>query len=163
MGLPQSVRDLARRGFSPIEDIVLAVLRAGLSDVPVLSMIPSKMYVPQVFIRRNHGMGDWHGDYRFVDFARITVDTFTHDATGLEGGDLQGALLQEAIRQVLYQAQRTNWYDPSLGSIKTVRMVSEPSRVTDWATSAGPVQYADLPSEWTRYESTYKITIRKPR
>lgn len=155
--LPQSVLDLVEN--KPVEDMLLAILRAGLPDVPVFSLIPEKP--PEIFIlvRRAPGIGDWSGDPRFTDTGRFDVHTYTGDPDG----DWKGATLQEAIRVVLRNAWLGKFSSPELGSVIEIQMTSEPGRQTDWATSAGPVQYADLPTGFWRYEATYAIHIRKPR
>ncbi len=51
---------------------------------------------------------------------------------------------------------------PGRGHLTRVQMTSAPRRVTDWATATGPVQYADLPTGVWRYETQYRIGIRKP-
>lgn len=155
--LPQSVLDLIEN--RPVEDVLLAVLRAGLPDVPIFSYIPETALPFFVLVRRLSGLGDWDGDQRgFVDEGRFAVHAFTQDPDG----DWKGAVLSEAVRVVLRNAWLKHWSSPELGSVIRIQMHQEPSRVTDWATSAGPVQYADLPTGYWRYESTYSIQIRTP-
>jgi hypothetical protein len=155
--LPQSVLDLVE--LSPVEEILLVILRDGLPDVPVYSQIPKN--APPTFItaRRMPGLGTWEGDPRFIDAGRFYVHTFTSDPDG----DAKGALLSEAVRVVLRNAWLEHRNLPGLGSIVSIKMNSEPSRKTDWATATGPVQYADLPTGYWRYESQYEIRVRKPR
>jgi hypothetical protein len=64
------------------------------------------------------------------------------------------------VRTVLRTAWLEHWHFPGLGSVIQIDMQHEPSRRADWATSAGPVQYADLPHGYWRYESSYLIQIR---
>lgn len=155
--LPLSVLSLVE--LSPVEDILLSILREGLPDVPIFSLIPED--APPVFLiaRRLHGMGQWNGDARFTDSGRFFVHTFTSDPDG----DEKGALLSEAVRVVLRDAWLSHKNVPGLGSVISIQMLSEPSRKTDWATASGPVQFADLPTGFWRYETTYEIKIRKPR
>lgn len=156
--LPQSVLDLIEN--NPVEDVLLAILRAGLPDSAVYSSIPEKTPPHFVLVRRLPGLGEWDGDQRgFVDDGRFAVHAFTQDPDG----DWKGAILSEAVRVVLRNAWLNHWNEPDLGSVIRVHMIQEPSRVTDWATSAGPVQYADLPTGYWRYQSTYDIQIRTPR
>jgi hypothetical protein len=155
--LPQSVLDLIE--FSPVEDLLLEVLRAGLPDVPVYSLIPKDAPDLFVLVRRMAGMGGWSGDQRFTDAGRFFINTFTVDPDG----DAKGAQLSEAIRVVLRDAWLSNYTSPDYGSIIRIEMSQEPARRTDWATSSGPVQFADLPTGFWRYETTYTIKIRKPR
>lgn len=155
--LPQSVLDLVE--FSPIEDILLTLLRDGLPDVPVYSLIPKAAPPTFILVRRMPGMGGWRGDPRFTDAGRFFVNTFTHDPDG----DQKGALLSEAVRVVLRDASLNHVVVPGRGSIISIEMSQEPARKTDWATSSGPVQFADLPTGFWRYETTYLINVRKPR
>jgi hypothetical protein len=155
--LPQSVLDLVE--LSPVEDILLTILRDGLPDVPIVSLIAEDPPPMFVLVRRLHGMGDWDGDPRFTDSGRFFIHTFTEDPDG----DEKGALLSEAVRVVLRNAWLAHRNVPGRGSVINIKMLSEPSRKTDWATASGPVQYADLPTGFWRYESTYQINVRKPR
>ena len=155
--LPASVLALVEN--APVEDVLLAILRQGLPEIPVYSLIPESPPPHFILVRRLSGMGDWSGDPRFTDTGRFFVHTFTQDPDG----DWKGAVLSEAIRVVMRTAWLEHWGFPELGSVIEIHMTTEPSRKTDWATSAGPVQYADLPTGYWRYESAYKIQIRKPR
>lgn len=155
--LPASVLNLIEN--RPIEDMLLAILRKGLPDVPINSLIAE--HPPPFFViaRKMPGMGGWSADARFTDKGRFYIHTFTQDPDG----DWKGAVLSEAVRVVLRTAWLEHWSFPGLGSITEIQLEAEPGRVTDWATSAGPVQYADLPTGFWRYQSIYSIEIRKPR
>ncbi|UZJ23713.1 hypothetical protein RHODO2019_10890 [Rhodococcus antarcticus] len=142
----------------PVEDILLAVLREGLPDIEVVSLIADAPPPTFILVRRLPGLGDWSGDPRFTDFGRFFVNTFTADPDG----DEKGALLSEAARVVLRNAWLAHRSYPGLGSITSIRMAIEPSRRTDWATSSGPVQYADLPTGFWRYDTQYQIKVRRP-
>lgn len=155
--LPQSVLDLVEN--KPVEDMLLAILRKGLPDTPIVSLIPEQPPAHFIVARRMPGMGGWDADARFTDQGRFYIHTFTQDPDG----DWKGAILSEAVRVVMRTAWLEHWSFPGLGSVIEIEMTNEPSRVTDWATSAGPVQYADLPTGFWRYESNYTIQIRKPR
>lgn len=157
LGLPQSVLDLVE--LSPVEDILLTILRQDLPDVPIVSLVPDD--IPQFFVlvRRITGMGNWQGDSRFTDEARFIINTLTADPDG----DEKGALLSEAVRVVLRNAWLAHRVIPGKGSVIKIEMTSEPSRQTDWTSSSGPVQYADLPTGYWRYSTTYQIQVRKPR
>lgn len=155
--LPDSVLDLIEN--VPVEDIILAVLRSGLPDTDIFSYVPAHPPSHFILVRRLAGLGEWDGDQRFTDEGRFAIQTYTQDPDG----DWKGAVLSEAVRVVLRNASLSHWRDPELGSVIEIRLIQEPSRVTDWATSAGPVQYADLPTGYWRYESSYSIKTRKPR
>lgn len=155
MVLPLSVR--RRAEFTPAEDFMLRILREGLPEVRVQSLIPLDATYPMVVVRRTANFGDWEGDSRFIDVAHIDVQCFTEDPDG----DADGAILSEAVRCVLRDAVGT--VIPGYGTFAKCRMTDDPRRVTDWATSTGPVQYADLPTGVWRYETGYRVSFRKPR
>ncbi|MFJ1932620.1 hypothetical protein ACIOGZ_08070 [Kitasatospora sp. NPDC088160] len=156
-GLPDHVRALAE--LSPVEDLLLAVLREGLPGVPVQTLISLHQQFPLVLVRRDPTWGEWQGDTRFTDAARVVVHTFAPDPDG----DEDAAILGEAVRVVLRDAWLKQQVYPRLGHIIRVDMNSAPRRAADWATATGPVQYADLPTGVTRYEAIYDIQIRRPR
>lgn len=156
-GVPERIRALAE--LSPVEDILLAVLRDGLPGVAVNSLIAANQRFPLVLARRAPHFGEWAGDTRFLDSADVTIHTFAADPNG----DEDAAVLAEAVRVVLRDAWLGHASVPGRGHITRVQMTSAPRRVTDWATASGPVQYADLPTGVWRYETAYRIEIRKPR
>src|SRR5881392_2279790 len=157
--LPDSVLALVEN--KPIEDLLLAILRRGLPDTPAYSLIPEDPEPHFVTARKVPGFGNWEkqGDPRFVDFARFVIMCFTRDPDG----DLKGAQLSDAVRVVLRTAWLEHWSFDGLGSVIEIEMWQEPSRRADWATSVGPIQYADLPTGYWRYETNYTIKVRKPR
>lgn len=155
--LPESVYQL--RQFPAVEDLVLLILRAALPDVPVYTLVPEKTDLfPFVLVRADYDPGNWKGDHRFLDRSMIAVHTFTEDPDG----DDQGAVLSEAIRVILANFMRNPVKPDGSEAIRKIRMTSRPRRVPDWATSQGPVQYADLPTGAYRYESLYRVTFRRP-
>lgn len=156
LDLPITVLELAE--FSPVEDLVLAILRADLAEIPSYSLIPQDPPSAFLLVRRTPNLGDWNGDERFVDSGRFIIHALTSDPDG----DEKGAVLSEAVRVVLRNAGRAKRVIPGKGAITSIRMTGEPQRKTDWADSAGPVQFADLPTGFWRYESTYVIEARKP-
>ncbi|WP_436739928.1 hypothetical protein [Streptomyces sp. BBFR102] len=156
-GLPPEIRALAE--LSPVEDLMLAVLRKGLPGIQVRSLIAKGQTFPLVIARRDPSFGIWGGDARFLDAARVGINVLCEDPDG----DQDAAILSEAVRVVLRDAWLSQTVYPGLGHITRVDLASAPRRQTDWATSTGPVQYADLPTGVWRYESTYDIEIRKPR
>lgn len=156
-GLPDEIKALAE--LSPVEDILLPVLRAGLPGIRVQSLIAKDQKFPLVLVRRAPDMGEWQGDPRFTDQAIVFVHTFCEDPDG----DEDAAILAEAVRIVLRDAADNNVVVPGRGHFTYVEMTSAPRRVTDWATATGPVQYADLPTGVWRYETQFEIGVRKPR
>lgn len=156
LDLPASIRSKVE--LSPVEDLLLLALREAFPDVRIRTLIPDLDRVPFIQVRRVPGANFWHGDTRFVDEGRIQINTFTKDPDG----DTKGALFSEAVRVALREAWEKHFFHPDLGAITRVKMEIEPSRKSDWATATGPVQYADLPTGHWRYETTYRVRIRKP-
>ncbi|MEU6959593.1 hypothetical protein [Streptomyces chrestomyceticus] len=156
-GIPDHIKALAE--LSPVEDLLLAVLREGLPGIRVKSLIDQHETFPLVLVRRDPSFGEWAGDTRFTDAARVAVHTFAPDPNG----DEDAAVLGEAVRVVLRDAWLKNRGVPGRGHITRVDLNSPPRRASDWATATGPVQYADLPTGVWRYEAVYDVYIRKPR
>lgn len=152
--MPQSVLDLIE--MSPVEDLLLGLLPSKLPDVKFNTLIEPEQAFPFVLIRCGGSWGNWAGDQRFLDAAQVEVHTF---AVGVNA-DEDAAKLAEAIRVILRDS--VNVVVPQRGHITDIQMTSRPTRVTDWSTSSGPVQYANLPSGVYRYQTEYHLIIRKP-
>ncbi|QXE37122.1 hypothetical protein KQY30_25790 [Streptomyces sp. GMY02] len=156
-GVPDHIKALAE--LSPVEDLLLSILRDRLPGIRVKSLVDQHEMFPLVLIRRDPSFGAWSGDTRFTDAARVVINCFAQDPDG----DEDAAILSEAVRVVLRDAWLNNVAVPGRGHITRVDMNSSPRRASDWATATGPVQYANLPTGVWRYESIYDIQIRKPR
>lgn len=159
LNLPAAITDLAE--MTPLEDVALRVLRDAMPGVPVRSLIELKQAAIGRFfilIRRIPAWGVWDGDERFIDRGDLAVHVFAKDPDA----DEVGAVVSEACRVALRNsARRRDWY-PDLGGLLNVRLIEEPVRKTDWATSSGPVQFADLPAGYQRYEARYGLWVRLP-
>jgi hypothetical protein len=155
-GIPPAVRALAE--LSPIEDILLFLLRDALPGVHVQSLIAANQRFPLVLPRRQPQFGAWDADPRFTDSADVAIHTFAEDPDG----DEDAAILAEAVRVALRDAWLGHKPVPGRGHLTRVELTSAPRRGTDWATATGPVQYADLPQGVWRYETGYRIAVRKP-
>ena len=156
INLPASVLALVEN--NPVEDLMLAVLRQALPDIPVVSLFGQHDKPPYILVRRIGSLGGWDGDPRFTDYGRFSINTLTADPDG----DEKSALLSEAVRVVLRNAWLSHVSIPGIGSVTSIKMTHEPTRRTDWATSTGPVQFADLPTGFWRYESIYELKVRRP-
>jgi len=155
--LPDSVRALAR--FIPPEDILLPLLREQIPDIPIYSLIPPAANpFPMLVVRVSHSSAAWRGDARFLNVSAIAVHAFTEGPSS----DQDGAILSEAVRVAMLNIARERRVLPGLGHVAEAVLTSPPRRVGDWATATGPVQYADLPSGTTRYESIYRVATRPP-
>ena len=158
LGLPPSITDLVE--MAPVEDLILAILREKLPDLPCVSLLPMNTDSMDFFalVRRAPYSGTWTGDPRFIDHANLSVNVFTRDPNA----DAKAAVISEAVRVTLRDAAREQKVYPDLGWLKEAGLSTEPARQPDWASSTGPVQYADLPAGFFRYQATYTLTIRRP-
>ena len=158
LDLPKGVLD--RVEMYPYEDIMLSIFERGMPDLAVHSLVPPSEYLeyPFVLVRRQAPVGHWSGDPRFVDVGRINLSVFAEDPDG----ENKAILISEAIRVMFREAWREHWNFPGLGSIVSIRMIQEPNRVPDWATATGAVQFADLPGNVWRAESSYTVAVRRP-
>jgi hypothetical protein len=148
---------LALVEMSPVEDLMLVLLRAAMPDMQVKSLISADQDFPLVLVRSSGAWGEWDGDPRFLDAAIVTIHTLCSGPNA----DEDAALLAEATRVVIRDS--ANVVVPQRGHITKADMIDRPRRVTDWATATGPVQYADLPTGVSRYETQFRVEIRKPR
>lgn len=155
LNLPDEV--LARAEASPVEDMIVHVIRTRLPSVPCFSLIPIDPPIPFILVRQEHSMGAMRTDGRLVFETRFSVNVYTAGPNG----DEQGFVLSDAVRATFREAMREQDYVPGRGWIKAIREAGQATREADWATSAGPVQYADLPSDVTRWESEYTVRYRR--
>jgi len=143
--------------MSPVEDLLLALLRSKIpASTPVQSRIQQEQTFPFVLVRSVGAWGSWDGDPRFLDSSVIEIHTFAEGINAEEDANL----LAEAVRVSLRDS--VNIPVPNRGHIVKVEMLDRPRRTPDWATSMGPVQYADLPGGVERWETSYRVVIRKP-
>lgn len=155
LDLPASV--LAKVERSPVEDMILYVLRDKLADVPVFTLIPEDPPDMFALVRKDDPIAPSRVDEHALGYADFFINVFATDPAG----DIKAALISEAIRVVLRDAWLDKLYVPQRGWIIRTRETSPATRVTDWATSSGPVQYADLPAGFTRYESKFSVKWRR--
>jgi len=155
-GIPDAIKALAE--LSPVEDLMLAILRDGLPGINVQSLVADDQTFPLVTVRREPSFGGNAADPRFTDAASVVVMTFVSDPDG----DEDSAILSEVVRVLLRNAWLDHRVIAGRGHITRIDLSSPPRRVADWATSSGPVQYADLPTGIWRYQATYSLEIKKP-
>lgn len=143
-----------------MEDVLLAILKPALepNGIKVHAIVPDAPALPFVVVRRLSSMGNWRGDPRgLYDCARVAVHIFAEDPNG----EMKCTALGEIISVILRDAVADHWSSEELGVyVNKIEMTSEPIRMADWATSSGPVQYADLPTGTWRYEAHYSVWTR---
>lgn len=147
--------------FGTFEELLQTILSEYITTVPILTKIPPKeseqRQYPMIVVRRFRPPGGWGGDPRgLLDEGGVSISVFTLGLNATETGQR----LSEGIRGVMRQAESERKYYPGLGSIVSARMIAEPANESDWATSAGPVQYADLPTAVVRYTTDYRLVVR---
>lgn len=152
--LPAEVLDLVQ--FHPIEDLLLAVFRDAFSQVEVITRYSKDQGFPVILLRRIDSWGRPDRDDRFVQTHQVVVHTLCNGLNAEE----DASLLAEAAKVVLTNS--VNKVMPGLGHVTMVDPISLPNMAPDWATSTGPVQYADLPTGVVRYEGIYEVAFRRP-
>lgn len=162
LGMPASV--VAGQELTPAEDFMLTLLRDLHPDLSFVSWIPfdqsdaSSVTSPFILVRRVPSMTGLDYDERFIDLANISIQVFARDPDA----DQKAAVISEAVRSSLHKAVKWPKYYRGLGSLVTVHRSEEAVRKTDWASGVGPVQFADLPAGFIRYEAVYTVQIRRP-
>jgi len=151
--------------FGPIEDLLLGVFNRFFATVPGVVIAPEfyeGMQVPAVIGRadRRSGTAAFHSntDDRFLKATVISVSAICDGPDA----DREASDLIEACRLALRQAQMEQWVIPGAGHIALIDNSTPATRVTDWATSTGVVQYASLPQGMVRYEAIFRLLVRPP-
>lgn len=158
---PITPRGVSLPVFGHVEDIARAILIPFFEGmgVYVATVFEEGMPLPVVVARQERRSGTsthFVADNRFLMPALLSIDTLT---TGLDA-DQDGADLQEAARIAIHEAWQAQVVIPGAGYIAQIENSTKPSRVSDWATSTGPVQYASLPRQVIRYEANYRLLMR---
>lgn len=161
--LPDYIYEMAE--YTPSIEVGLAILRDALPGIKVVSLLPDKAdALPLILVR--DGVSSRVPPAYGLEIASLEVHVFTMDPpanearNGAPSGETQGALLSEAVRVAFRDAWVNKRTYPGVASIAKTTQEQRPRRVSDFATSAGPVQYADLPTGYWRYESEYRIAYR---
>lgn len=149
--------------FGPVEDLMIGILRPFFAGkgVTVYPEYEEGMQLPAVVpihSRRSGTTPFSGGDIRFTQPAIVEMNTI---CDGPDSDDLN-ADLQEACRIALVQAWMKQTVIPSVGSINRIDNSTKATHVSDWATSTGVVQYANLPAGANRYEAVYRLILRPP-
>jgi hypothetical protein len=149
--------------FGSTDGLLMAIFREFFAGqaIDIGTLFTEGVSTPAIIARRERrsGNGERHsGDDRYIEPAVVSINTLT---SGLEAEN-DGAALQEMCRIALMQSQLEQKAYPGLGHISTIENSTAASRVSDWATSTGIVQYATLPKGVVRFESVFRLLIRPP-
>lgn len=150
--------------FGSMDELVLGIFRRffeGVDGLHIGTLFTKNLEPPVIIARRERRSGtvvDKTEDSRFLQPAIFSVNTIT---SGHEADEI-GEELQEACRIALVTAQQEQWTIPDAGTLSVIENSTVGTRVSDWATSTGVVQYASLPKGWVRYESIYRVLYRPP-
>jgi hypothetical protein len=153
--------------FPAPEDLILSLvkpLEAYIAHLRVDTWIPKNTRLPLVLLREEaHAFASDSftpdSDPRFTRRYGFSVETFTEGING----DVAGARLQEIVYARLFTALRKQEVVEGVGYLTELTTLSPARRASDWATSTGVVQYANLPKGYHRYEASYGIGIRRDK
>lgn len=162
LDLPDSVLNAVKN--RPAEDVALAILRRGLPGMPIYALIPKSTPDSFIVVRDVPELGNPQEVPGLLHQADFTVHCYAQDPEG----DEKAALIGDAVVTIMDRAFREHWVlkDPQgndIGSVNKIWCQQYPAREPDWATSSGPVQYADLPTGDWRYEARFRARINTPR
>lgn len=150
--------------FGSVDDLMLGLFRQFFDgqDIHIGSLYASELPTPTIIVRRERRSGTASvdsDDDRYLKPAIVSVNTITDGPNA----DELGEQLQEACRIAIREAQLNQRVIPGCGYISEITNSIDPSRVSDWATSSGVVQYSALPKGLARWESVYRLLIRPPQ
>lgn len=145
-----------------VEDLILGVLRDFFQhrpDITIRERYAEGLSLPLIVpTQRNRAgvVGYQNPNDRWLRTSIIEVSTF------MDGPDRdeQNGYLQEACRHALFQAQRDQVEYPGIGVLNQVQGGTYARPEGDWATTSHAVQYAKLPHNVSRFESTYRVLVR---
>ena len=149
--------------FGSADELMLGILRPFFEgkDVHIGTLYASGLEPPVIIVRRERRSGAQAADIdddRHTQAALVSVQTIT---AGVDADEV-GEELQEACRIAIRQAVINQTVVPGAGHLTKIDNAILPSRVSDWATSTGVVQYSSLPKGWVRYESVYRLILSPP-
>lgn len=129
-------------------NVVLALLRADMPDVKVMSRIPDGIteHLPLVVIRRAGGDSPAP---EFYDEPWINVQCWCADTPGGLDAFTAAFRLADQVRGILWTAYRTQRVLPGLGWLVNIRESTAPQEVSD----------PDRPF-LGRYTATYELRVR---
>lgn len=149
--------------FGSTNRLLMAVFNdffAG-QDIQIRTLYSEGMSTPAIIARgerRSGTIAPQSHDERYLKPVVVSVNTLT---SGLEA-ESDGEALQEMVRIAITQAQLRQTVFPGVGHISKIENSTVASSASDWATSTGITQYAQLPKGVVRWESVFRLLIRPP-
>ncbi len=140
-----------------VEDVVLDILRAAVPDIAWFDEVDQSVPPPFGIVRRDTYIGVGDADHRFIAPAYCAIHTFTK---GVDA-DINNSRMQEATKLAMLRAGYRQPPARDWGYVSSTRLVEPYRKRSDWQNSEGPVQYADLPNDYTRFESVWEVKIRR--
>lgn len=157
MALPESITDSAGTVPEGI-DVALEILNRRLPGFVFAGLIYPGLAPPFALVREAGFEGAWRADRRFVREFFISIETFTE---GLES-DVESPKIHRAAEDAFTRAFYGNEVLQDGAAWLVDYELAEPARrLYDWASATGPVQTADLPTNWTRWHSLHRIGIKR--
>lgn len=149
--------------FGSVDELVRQLLEGFFQGqrVHFYTTFPENIQTPAVIARRERRSGTLAlktDDDRFMQSAIVMISTITNGPDA----DEEGEELAEMCRYALRQAQQMQLEIPGCGTIAAIEVSTHPSKVSDWQTASGPVQYASLPKNAVRYEIIFRLLVRPP-
>lgn len=154
--LPASIL-LAVEDEALFVDVALDILRAAHPDILWADETEQASPPPFGIVRRDTYVGWGEEDHRFISTGYVAIHTFTQgiDAT------LDNTRLQEAVKLAMLRAGYDQVPARHWGYVSSTTLIEPHRKRSDWQNSEGPVQYADLPNDYTRFESVWEIKVRR--
>jgi hypothetical protein len=149
--------------FGSVDELVRKILEGFFTgqNVHIYTTFSENMQTPAIVARRDRRSGTLAlatRDDRFMESAIVMITTITDGPDA----DEEGEELAEMCRYAMRQAQQRQLSIPGAGSLAVIQVSTHPSRVSDYQTSNGPVQYASLPKNAVRYELIMRLLVRPP-
>ena len=157
MALPDSILD-ATGDWPEGRLVALEILRSRFPEFRFVSLISPEHTPPWALVRETGFEGAVYEDRRFMREFFISIETFTE---GLES-DVDAPNVHRAAEDAFTRAALGNISVGGGTSWIVDYSLEEPARrLSDWASASGPVQTADLPTNWTRWHSLHRIAIKR--
>lgn len=147
---------------SPVDLIMTILEPLKAKGVHIYPAFEDNMILPAVIpllSRRSGQAGFAAASVVHTRVALLELNTITDGPDADELADQ----LQEAARKLILEAWLNQTEVPGAGVINRIDNSTMATAVSDWQTSSGVVQYANLPNGAQRFEAVYRLLLRPPR